>query len=162
MRHAGAIMSVFPCRTSLETNLAYGLYCEPADRPTKAGSRFIGFYAYKRVGHLAGIGTVVTGRVGPHGFVVRRTEKGELSREEAGRINGAIGRLRRDFDPDFSRVEQRFYLLEEIHATDFEKASKYGLRRGRDFDLSCWLDDVDEKQYSAEEVAEELCGKEWE
>lgn len=130
MLHTDEVMSVFPCRISLETNISYRLYCEPANRPSKAESRFVGFYAYKRFGHLACIRTIVTGAVHAGGFVVHRAEKGTLSREEAGRIDGAIRRLRRYFDPDFSRVEQRFYLLEEIHATDFEKSSKYGLWRG--------------------------------
>ena len=153
------IMSVFPCRLSLKTNIRYRLYCEPADRPTKALSRFLGFYADKTVSHLACIRTVVTGRVRPSGFVVCRTEKGTLSRDEAGRIDDAIGSFVDCFDESFSRVKQRFYLLDDIHDTDFAKASKYGLWRGRDFDLFPWLN---EGQCSAEDVARALGGKKWE
>ena len=155
-------MSVFPCRISIRTNIRYRLYCEPADRPSKAESRFVGFYADKCVGHLACIRTVVTGRVCPGGFDVLWTEKGELSSEEAGRIDCAIKIFRSSFDPNFSRVKQRFYLLDDIHGTDFVKSSKYGLWRGRDFDLSRWLNYRDKKQYSARETAEALCGQEWE
>ena len=160
--HAETIMSVFPCRISIRTNIRYRLYCEPADRPSKAESRFIGFYADKCVGHLACIRTVVTGRVCPDGFDVIWTEKGDLSCEEAGRIDCGIKIFHSSFGPSFSRVKQRFYLLDDIHGTNFVKSSKYGLWRERDFDLSRWLDCGVKGQYSAREAAEALCGQKWE
>ena len=79
-----------------------------------------------------------------------------LSRDEAGRVNEAIRSFVVCFDESFSQIEQRFYLLDDIHETDFAKASKYGLWRGRDFDLSPWLN---EGRCSPEEAAEALWGK---
>ena len=140
MLHAGEIMSVFPCRISIETNIQFGLYCEPADRLSKVGSRFIGLYADKCVEHLACIQTVVTVVPDDDGaFVMGAVEKGTLSDNEQGRIRQAIERFVGCFE-SFSGIEQRFYLLDEIHETYFVKSSKYGLWRGRDFDLSNWLD----------------------
>ena len=162
MLQAGEFMSVFPCRISIETNIRCGLYFEPADRPSRARSRLIGLYADKCVTHLACVRTVVTGVLGPDGFAVRSTEKGALSPEEADRIGIAIETLAGCFDESFSRVERRFYLLDDIHETNFVKSSKHGLRRVRDFELSRWLEYADKTQYSAREAAEALCGQEWE
>ena len=159
---ADKIMSVFPCRLSLKTNIRYRLYCEPAKRSTKAGSRFIGFYADKTVSHLACVRTVVTGWVRSAGFVVHRTEKGTLSCDEASRIDDAIRSFVGCFDESFSRIEQRFYLLDDIHETDFAKASKYGLWRGRDFDLGPWLKEGQCSLSVPEEAARALWGKKWE
>ena len=78
----------------------------------------------------------MTGWVCPEGFSVRSTEKGALSRKRAVRINDAIRSFVACFDESFSRIEQRFYLLDDMHETDFAKASKYRLWRGWDFDLS--------------------------
>lgn len=160
-------MSVFPCRISLRPNICYRLYCEPADRPSRAGSRFVGFYADKCVGHLACIRTVVCGNIvcgasTPDNFIVRTTERGMLSQDEKERIKGAIGELAWCFDESFLRVRQRFYLLDEIHQTSFIKSSKYGLWRGRDFDLSRCPKLAEKRNYSAAEAASVLTGEEWE
>lgn len=167
MLHASEIMSVFPCRVSIGPNICYRLYCEPADRRSKAGSRFIGFYADKCVGHLACIRTVVTGNVltrapASYDFEVCWTERGMLSQDEKERIKEATGELARRFDESFLRVRQRFYLLDEIHKTNFIKSSKYGLWRGRDFDLSRCRKLAGKRNYSASEAASALTGEEWE
>ena len=167
MLHANKIMSVFPCRVSIGPNICYRLYCEPADRPSKAESRFIGFYADKRVGHLACIRTVVTGNVltrppAADDFELCWTERGVLSPDEKERIKGAIGELKWRFDKSFLRVRQRFYLLDEIHETNFIKSSKYGLWRGRDFDLSRCPKLAGKPNCTAAEAASALTGEEWE
>lgn len=160
-------MSVFPCGDSMGTNIRFRLYCEPADRPSKAGSRFIGFYADKCVGRLACIRTVVTGTVltqGPasYDFKVCSTERGALSQDGEERIKGAIGELVWCFDGSFLRVKQRFYLLGQIHETSFIKSSDYGLRRGRDFDLFLFPKLAGKRNCSAAEAASALSGEEWE
>ncbi len=98
----------------------------------------------------------MTGWVCPEGFAVRSTEKGALSRKRAGRINDAIRSFVVCFDESFSWIEQRFYLLDDMQETDFAKASKYGLWRGWDFDLSTWLT---EGRCPREEAARALWGK---
>lgn len=96
-------------------------------------------------------------------FEVCSTEKGVLSHDENERIKGAIGELARPFVESFLRIKQRFYLLDEIHETNFIKSSKYGLRRGRDFDLSFLSNHAGKKQHrSATEAAAALSGEEWE
>lgn len=163
MHFAGEIMSVFPCRISLRPNIRFRLYCEPADRPSKAGSRFVGFYADKSVGHLACIRTVVGGNVltrapASYDFEVCSTERGVLSQDEKERIKGAIGELAWRFDASFLRVRQRFYLLDQVHKTSFIKSSKYGLWRRRDFDLSRCPKLAGKPNYSAAEAASALTG----
>ncbi len=158
--HAGEIMSVFPCGKSIRANIKYRLYFEHSRQSSKARSKFIGMYTVKRVWHLASIRTVVTGILGPEGFVLRCTEKGTLSREETDRIEGVIKETAHIFE-SFSRYERRFYLLDELHQTKFDKSSKYGLRRSRDFDLSNWLDYGSKELHSAAKVAAELDGQEW-
>ena len=167
MLHASEIMSIFPCRVSIGPNICYRLYCEPADRRSKAGSRFIGFYADKCVGHLACIRTVVTGNVltrapASHDFEVCWIERGVLSQDEKERIKEAIGELAWRFDESFLRVRQRFYLLDKIHETNFIKSSKYGLWRGRDFDLSRCTKLAGKRNCPAAEAASALSGEEWE
>ena len=102
----------------------------------------------------------MTGVLGSDGFVLRSSEKGGLSREETDRIEGAIKETAYHFEC-FSRYERRFYLLNELHQTKFDKSSKYGLPQSRDFDLSNWLVYGSKKRYSAAEVAAELDGQEW-
>ena len=102
--HTGEIMSVFPCGMFIRANIRHRLYCEPSHRPSKAGSRFIGLYTDKCVWYLASIKTVVTGVWGPDGFAVNSTEKGVLSGEEAGRIEGTSRELGGCFE-NFSRFQ---------------------------------------------------------
>ena len=156
----GEVLSVFPCGTSMNENIEYRLYFEPPERPSKAESKFIGLYNRKRISHLASIKTVVTGVEGTDGFIVRDTERGELSDQERERIKGAIAHC--VYYPDLSQKEHRYYLFDEIYETRFVKSSKYGLLNRRDLYLSHWLDYDEKKEYSAQETAEGLRGQEFE
>ena len=57
----GEIMTVVPCGISMNENVEFRLYFEPADRPSKANSKFIGLYSQKCVRYLASIETIVIG-----------------------------------------------------------------------------------------------------
>ena len=156
----GEIMSVFPCGHSIRENIRYRLYFEPPDRPSKAESTFIGLYTQMCVGHLASIKTVVTGVVGPDGFMLDNIEKGELSDEDKKRISEAVEAC--IYYPQLAQEPHRYYLLDEIYKTNFIKSTPYGMMNRRVFNLSRWLNYDDKKQYTPEEVAIELQDRNWE
>lgn len=156
----GEVMSIFPCGQSIRENISYQLYFEPSDRPSKAGSDFIGLYTQKRVRHLASIKTVVTGVIDSYGFKVDNVEKGELSDEDKRHISEAVKAC--IYYPQLGQEAHRYYLFGELYETNFIKSSPYGMMNRRDFNLSRWLNYDEKRQYAAQEVAIELSDQEWE
>jgi len=157
----GDMMTVVPCGTSMNENVEYSLYFEPAGRPSKAKSKFFGLYSQKCIRYLASIKTIVNGIQGADGFQVTRTEKGKLSEAEKERIEGAIKAC--TYFPNFAQDEHRYHLFDEIHETEISKTSKGGIWGTRVFNLNEWLDyDEPTKAYSAKEAAEFLKGKTFE
>jgi len=156
----GDILTVVPCGTSIKENVEYRLYFEPADRPSKKRSKFIGFYSQKCVRYLATPVSVITGIQNQDGFNVSNTEFGYLSDDEKKRIEAAIRACA--YFPDFAQNEHRYYLFDEVHETAFTKKTKGGIWGTRVFNLSEWLDyDEPGKSYSAQEAAELLRGNEF-
>ncbi len=158
----GNVMSVYPCGTSLSENLDYRLYFQPSYRSSKWRSKFIGLYGNKTVSHLAEINSVVVGYYSrdEERFIVEDIEKGELSEEQKVRIVKA-GEACTYFG-NFAEYSHRYYLFDEVYETNFQKPSWGPIRNLRNFDLSEWLDYKKQRNYSASEVAQELCGEHWE
>lgn len=154
----GDVMTVVPCGTSLEDNVTHRLYFEPAGRPTKARSQFIGLYTQKCVHYLASPQTVITGIQDAEGFHVTGTELGQLDADERDRIKAVIEAC--TYFPDFAKKEHRYYLFENVCETDIKKSSKGGIWGPRVFNLSNWLDYSNPSQsYTVEEAAKLLSGK---
>ena len=152
-------MSVVPCGTSMTENVTHRLYFESSTRPSKSQSKFMGLYSQKCIKHLADIHTVVSGVMQDGKFVVSKTEKGQLSDQEQGRIESAIEDC--IYFGSFALNENRYYLFNEVHETDIRKITKGGIRGARVFNLSEWLDyNEPTKEYSAKEAAERLKGEE--
>ncbi len=150
----GQILSAFAVGDTFDENVQHRLYFEPADRPSKVGSSFIGLYRNKCIEQLASFNTVVVGGEIIGDYV---SEKGTLSDEERKRLQGAI----EDY-PTLLNREHRYYLFGELYNTNFIKCSKGGMRGYRKFDLSEWLDYENNEQYSAQEAAQRLMDKVWE
>lgn len=154
----GDVMTVVPCGTSLTENVKYRLYFEPANRPSKARSEFIGFYTQKCIRYLASPVTVITGIQVDDGFILTSTELGKLSDDEKCRIQEAIRAC--TYFPDFAKEEHRYYLFENVCETDIKKSTKRGIWGPRVFNLSDWLDYTDPgRSYTAEDAARLMNGK---
>lgn len=157
----GDVMSVVPCGKSMTENVKHRLYFELSTQPSKSQSRFMGLYSQKCIKHLADIHTVVSGVMQDGKFVVSKTEKGQLSDQEQGRIKAAIQEY--TYFGNFALNEHRYYLFNEIHETDIRKTTKGGIWGARVFNLSKWLDyNEPTKEYSVKEAAERLKGEEFE
>ena len=120
----------------------------------------MGLYSQKCIKHLADIHTVVSGVTQDGKFVISKTEKGQLSDQEQGRIEAAIQDC--TYFVDFALDEHRYYLFSEVHETNIRKTTKGGIRGARVFNLSEWLDyNEPTKEYSVKEAAERLKDEEF-
>ncbi len=149
----GDVMTVFPCGISLEENIRFQLYFEPAERPARHRSKFIGLYKHKCVRYLAAIHTIITGQTtSDGGFKINKIEKGQRSDEDINRIEGAIKAC--DYFPDFAMAEHRFYLFDALCETEINKTSRGGIWGARVFNLTDWLEYEDPAySYSCKEAA---------
>lgn len=153
----GDVMSVVPCRISLNENVKHQLYFEPSSRPSKAQSTFMGLYSLKVVKYLSQIGTVINGVLRHGEFEITKVEKGEVTDEHLTRIQSAIANC--TYFDDFATDEHRYYLFDEVHQTQITKTTKGGIWGARVFNLSDWLDyDEPTKAYSAKDAADRLKG----
>ena len=156
-------LTLVPVKNTIEANIEFRLYYEPARRKSSALSKFLGLYKDKCVRHIGYIEAVVKGRADAEGkYKVEKEDiefcknGDELTADQLRQLNDSIDKCG---DPDIKR-DHRFYLLSEFKETEFSKKSKGGMRGRRTFDLSNWL--KDKKEHDLTEVVDGLRGEQFE
>lgn len=149
---------VFPCGTSRNENVKFGLYYEPAVRPYKRGYGFLGVYHDKFVSHIGAIEAVALASYAG-GVISYVPVDGQLTEDHKLRIGKAISETRYY---NLKAEQLRFYLAHEFQTTEWRKSSPYGIWGPRAFDLSRILENYDARHsYTAKEIATALQGKQW-
>lgn len=154
----GRWMPVFPCGSSIRENVAFGVYYEPASRPSKVHYRFLGLYTQKRVAY---VGEVQASLVveWTEGEAVWRAEKGEASDLNKSRIRALI-----DATPyyELDGANMRYYLVEAFREAGAEKISPYGILGMRYLDLSSLIHGYrPSSDFGADQLAEALKAATW-
>lgn len=123
-----------PCRKSFADCEQFQLYYCPEDRDEES-ARYVGIYAQKTVRAIGRVVKIVACNVNlKSGAVVPLSgQTSNLNPAEEMRIAGAA-RNGPSHGWDLS-TGHRFYLCDEMEATDFRKTSAYGIRGPRYFDL---------------------------
>jgi hypothetical protein len=151
-------MIVFPCGTSRNENVKFGLYYEPAGRPYKRGYGFFGIYHDKMISHVGLIEAVVYVSFS-QGEISFEAADGKLTEAHRNRITQAINETHYY---NLKAQKLRFYMVDEFHTTEMRKTSPYGIMGTKAFGLSKLIDNFDvHHRYSGKEVAVALQGKEW-
>jgi predicted lactoylglutathione lyase len=146
-------MIAFPCGRSYKENIDYKLYYEPPTRSFR-DHKYLGIYHNKTIRAI--------GEVKKHVIVKIKNDKviseDNLNENERKRILAAYKEAKDKRDWDLSG--NRFYLLDEIYETEYNKVSPGGMRGKQYFDLGYILET--EKLPDVKEIAESLSEKEWE
>ena len=140
----------------MEENIRFRLYYTPVHRKLQS-AKFFGLYTNKCVRYVGRVNAVIAGGLNEEGqFKIDDVVPTgyEPTAEELQRMTEVIAACY-PYHPSV-REGHRFYLFDEFEETEFWKASKGGLLRGRPRNLSIWLDYEDKKEYKTAEVAEKL------
>ena len=149
---------VFPCGTSIADNARFGLYYEPATRPSKRNYRFIGIYNQKAVSYVGAVQTIAVATF-DGGTSSLSEEVGQLTDEQRTRIARVVDETRYY---DLKAGSHRFYLVDSFMSTDCRKTSPQGIWGLRYLDLSKLIKNYNSRlEYSTAQLAEALKGTTW-
>lgn len=123
---------VVPCGTSINENVRYGVYYEPASRPSKLNYRFLGLYAQKAVAYVGCVRAI-------YGATFSGSDS--LVDLEAGVANGGdkdriLEVVRTTQYYDLKAAPHRFYLVEEFLPFGLRKTSPGGIQGLRYLDMA--------------------------
>jgi hypothetical protein len=144
-------LAVFPCGTSFEENVRFGVYYEPASRPSKSNCRYIGIYKSKLVSFIGEIRAIL----------VDGDEEAEFGAANPETFNKVEEVIRNTPYYDLRNVEpHRFYLVDKFYETALAKSSPGGMMHSRRFQLDSLIgEDKPARNLSAQEIASKLNGK---
>ena len=149
---------IFPCGTSFEENVRFGVYYEPPTRPSKASYPFIGIYLQKAVSFVGRVEAVAVVRWDGSKFSFEE-EAGKVTDEHKERIQEAIARTAYY---DLKAEAHRFYVVDGFAKTDAKKGSPNGIMGFRYLDLSKLINGYTGKEnYSSETLAIAINGSIW-
>ncbi len=123
---------------SLEENLKYNFYYEPAHRPAKWHAKFLGLYADKRVSYVGEIKCVlrcISDQSGEVNIIDDEEEWGSVSDDELRKIQTLMHDENSVYFPSQRDKPHRYYFVEHFYDTNFTKNSKGGMMGHRYFDL---------------------------
>jgi hypothetical protein len=147
-------LPIFPCGTSFNENIEYGVYYEPPSRPSKRNHRFIGIYQQKAVRAIGEIEAILV------------HSDGELFYEFGESNSGHLERIKSVIEAtsyyDLGGEPNRFYLVPEFLPTDVTKTSSGGIMGMRYLDLRLLLGKEPSDDSPAQDVASALNGKTFE
>ncbi len=149
---------VFPCGTSIAENAKFGVYYEPASRPCKRNSRYIGVYHQKAGAYVGTVEAIA---------VVSYIEGAYIFAPEAGRLTAAQeARIKETIEAtsyyDLKDSPTRFYVVDEFAPTDARKVSAGGIMGLRYLDLSVIVTAYQpRKDYASAELADALKQTTW-
>ncbi len=153
-----------PCPQSFNLDIEFSLYYCPVTY-SRRKAKYLGIYARKTIRAIGRIAKVVACDVDPEADMVmlraatgELTDETELTEQEERRILG-VTRKAKEREWDIS-VGYKFYLCDEMLATDFRKTSLGGMMGHRYFDLKKELGG--EVPESIAELVTQLRQRNWE
>lgn len=150
-------MVVFPCGTSWNENIEYGIYYEQGTKPSKANSPFIGIYRDKKITHIGKIKGSAICSLKNGNLIIQgaKPESGSLDEKDLATIQEVIEKT-----PyyDLGKSSERYYLIEDLQEVNLIKTSSGGLRGHRYFDLQAFSE-YDLRGLSMEEIVKNISGK---
>jgi len=123
------LMFAFGCSRTLTWNLNHKIYYDKLSRPTKSNV-LTGFYANKKIHALGKASATLTGSL-KNGFKVEGRHKSKNKAELESILKLAIEKS----DLSKNHEDLRWYIYDDLHPTDFEKATPYGYFQGVWFNL---------------------------
>ncbi len=150
-------MLAFTTNETLEINLKYGIYYDPADRNHNSPFKYIGLYAYKAI-QAVGVKKKVVYCDYDNGKLVSsdiENSLGQLTSDEYNRVKGMI----EDDGYTGGYSGMKYFIVDEYFDTHFIKVSFSSIRGKKYF----YLNEIDGfmEGMSAETVAQLLDGKTW-
>ncbi|MCF2489696.1 hypothetical protein [Dyadobacter sp. CY347] len=137
-------MVVFPCSSSRDQNVEFGIYYHPAGRSNLLSCSLIGLYKNKAVSH---VGKIRGYGIWSHssGKLALEKESGTITNDDVKRVNDLIVA-----SPyfDLQNVDHRFYIVEKFEEVNFLKRSSGGMRGRRYFDLKSYIPNLSFNQHT--------------
>jgi hypothetical protein len=131
-------MAVFPCSTSRDQNVKFGIYYLPATRSDIFSCSIIGLYKNKQISHI--------GRIRAYGLWSYSSGKFEYSKEQGVLTDDDLEKVDRLIAAspyyDLRSVDHRFYMVDKFEEVNFLKKSSGGMRGRRYFDLKSYIPNV--------------------
>jgi hypothetical protein len=152
-------MLAFATGDSMQDNLTYNIYYDPADRTHSKPFQYIGLYADMGIVAVGKVIKIVTCDYADEKlFGTLGYDISTLTPDEYNRIKLTIENTKAYEDELDSGL--RFFLVDKFCATSYLKTSSYAIRSKRYF----WLDEIDgfKQGMSSENLAQFLNGKTWE
>jgi hypothetical protein len=153
------VLRAVPCGTSHEENAEYDLYYAPSSRGYRT-HQYVGIYYDKSIRYIGRLDrSVVVHRIDGD-LVVQEEDAKALTADEKHRIQSAMdAATEHGYEIE---TGHEFFLVDEFHETDFEKASKYGMMGAQYFNLRNYLDlDESASLPKTGQVAERLKAESW-
>jgi hypothetical protein len=140
--------------TSIDLNLKYNIYYDPAKRNHNLPFRYIGLYSEKNIFAIAEVDKIVECDLQRGNLVVKNDVK--IEENERARIKRIIKETNYD---DLTR-DTKFFLVATFHSTTYKKVSPSSMRGKKYF----FLDEIEgyTPDMNAQEIASLLNGKSWE
>ncbi|MGZ4054946.1 MAG: hypothetical protein ACXVPU_16610 [Bacteroidia bacterium] len=151
-------MLTFAVKDSIQNNIKYSIYYDPAERNHNTPFKYIGLYNNMEI--------VAIGKVEKIVFCDYDSEKQQLVSPSGKNLNineDEYNRIKETIlNTDYYDLEEgnKFFLVDNFYETHFKKSSDYALRAKKYF----WLDEMEgfKKDMTTEQIAKFLDGKIWE
>jgi len=126
-------MVAVPCGTSYDENIKYGIYYDKEERSAKSGCLYLGIYKDKCVSAIGKIKARVICKIENDGVVLARTEYGNIDEDDKKNIKEII--MASTYYPNLKDTLHRYYILEDLHQTEFRKTTTGGMVGHRYFNI---------------------------
>ena len=125
-------MRAVTCGITLEENLQFNLYYDPADR-TYRNHRFVGLYKNKSIRGIGEVENIIQADMIANRLkIINSTE--QVTADQIRRITDVIPHAKRTCGYNIQKNHQ-FFLVKEFFPTDYRKATKGGIMSRKYFDL---------------------------
>jgi hypothetical protein len=150
---------VVPCGTSINENVRFNLYYEPASRSCKRNYRFLGLYTQKAVAFIGAVETIAVASYSDDGSAEIVPEAGILTEHHRTSILNAVSYTSYY---DLKASPHRFYLVDTFVPFGLKKVSPGGIQGLRYIDLSKVSELYNPRiDYTASQIAEMLRSGSW-
>ena len=155
LNNAGNLLRVVPTGASFDNNIKFNIYYDKSEHGYTEHN-FIGLYINKEVRKVGEIKYIVDVNLDKNEFKKIRGE-GEITETIKNNIIAIINLTKETNGWNIDK-EHRFFIVDRFYDTSFKKISKGGIMGKLMFNIES---EVGKKVESAEELANELRGKEW-
>lgn len=149
-------LTAFSAGKSINENIQYNIYYDPAERSHIKAFNYIGLYSKQNIEYIGEVDKVVYCDYDKGKLIINNENKITLEEEEEKRIIDIIEQT--DYYDLWKGV--KFFLVKKFIKTNFKKTSGGPLRGKRYFNLKDFIDF--DNTMSVEEICNSLKGKTWE